>query len=152
MRRKGLEPLIAVVLLVVFTLTIATIIINNVSPFTKMHVEVSGNQAEEIASCVGSSIEIVEAYANSSGKVSKVDIQNTGTIKLVLNELRIIGTDNTCTLWFDASNNSIEASNSMSIAVPNCQVSCSSYQSSTLETSCTNTDGIHLRTQKVQGC
>ena len=71
LKRVGLEPLIAVVLLMVFTLSIAAIIINWTGTSVKEKREASEIQTTQLNECIGISADIIKVYAGGD-KISKI--------------------------------------------------------------------------------
>ncbi|NOQ55369.1 MAG: hypothetical protein GQ477_01040 [Nanohaloarchaea archaeon] len=89
-RRKGISPLIAVVLLIVFTVAISTIIIGWMNDYTKKTTSDASKNTDVVVACAKQMINIPETIGvqtNSSGYVT-VLVENIGqaetTIKQIL--------------------------------------------------------------------
>ena len=78
MKRKGISPLIAVVLLVVFTVAIATIIMSWARTYTKRTSGTIDVSSEEMLSCTDVSVEIEDVYITigSTENITRVIIRN----------------------------------------------------------------------------
>ena len=150
--RKGLEPIIAVMILLVLTLAISTIIIGWAGNITKEKKEVFDKQATELDECAGAAVAIQKIYADANGNISKVDWQNVGTREIFVEELRIVGSNATCTIEFGEENNTAHLGSFNSTSITGCQIKCENYQSTTLQTTCDDIRAVHLKSGKVVGC
>jgi hypothetical protein len=90
---KGIETLIATVLLVAFTVTIAGIMINWVTTFTKSTTETTGSQSNTMIVCNYGSISLRNLKFNSSTSLLQGGIENTGVITLGNITIRVIYTN-----------------------------------------------------------
>lgn len=80
---KGISPLIAEVLLIGFTVAVASIIIVWVTSFTKTSTREIGSQAETQMSCTYGGIEFYDTVTyNSSSSILSGYLRNTGNIPL----------------------------------------------------------------------
>lgn len=77
MKRKGISPLIAAVLLIAFTMAVAAILTAWVTSFTQDTTGQVGNESERLVSCSFASIDIYDAVL--SGSTLTVNVANTGT-------------------------------------------------------------------------
>ena len=78
---KGLSPLIAIVLLVGFTVAVAGIISVWITGTTRTQTEIIGEQADLQAKCVGSTL-VVKEVRRSGGQVNVTYVLETGTESL----------------------------------------------------------------------
>ncbi len=84
-KKKGLSPLIATVLLVVFTIGIATIIISWMNTYTKDATADANQDTRTMLDCTNTNIDIDNVYILSENSV-KVIARNTGHKPLILKE------------------------------------------------------------------
>ncbi len=77
MKRKGISPLIAAVLLIAFTMAVAAILTAWVTSFTQDTTESVGNESERLVGCSFASLDIYDAVL--SGSTLTVNVANTGT-------------------------------------------------------------------------
>ncbi len=75
---KGISPLIASVLLIAFTVSIATIILGWFSGFVKTTTENVSSSTEQTMGCSVAGISIEHIYLNVSGSNASVVVKNTG--------------------------------------------------------------------------
>jgi flagellin-like protein len=84
--KKGISPLIAVVLLIVATIAIATLIINWMSDYTKETTAAVGNTSSVAVECSSASIDIIENFGGTGNGITAV-VQNTGLVDLTLSNV-----------------------------------------------------------------
>ncbi|MEA2003393.1 MAG: hypothetical protein U9O53_00345, partial [archaeon] len=102
-QKKGLSPLIAVVLLVVFTIGIATIIMSWMNSYTKDTTYQATQDSAGVIGCAGVNVEIDEVYILSDNTI-KVIARNTGLKPLIFKEGYVWDTNGTrCILNVTAS-------------------------------------------------
>ncbi|MCJ7450243.1 MAG: hypothetical protein MUP58_00710 [Candidatus Nanohaloarchaeota archaeon QJJ-9] len=77
MKRKGISPLIAAVLLIAFTMAVAAILTAWVTQFTQDTTGAVGNESERVIQCSYAGLSIYDAV-NDSGNLT-VSVANTGT-------------------------------------------------------------------------
>ena len=77
MKRKAISPLIAVVLLVVFTIGIGIIVSSWLSSYTKSTTESAGTASSEVVSCAKQIIDITDVRGTNDGGL-KVRVTNIG--------------------------------------------------------------------------
>ena len=91
---KGISPLIAAVLLIAFTVAIATIIMGWMGTFTRSTTETISNRTDLAIDCASASINIEDVYVTAAEDgVARVIVKNTGfsdnliiqTVQLVKN-------------------------------------------------------------------
>ncbi len=79
MNRKGISPLVAAVLLIAFTLAVASILTAYVTTFTEESAQELGNQTQQVTSCAYAGLSIFDAVYDSSAGEITVNVANTGT-------------------------------------------------------------------------
>ncbi|MBW6462349.1 MAG: hypothetical protein K0B07_04855 [DPANN group archaeon] len=84
-KKKGLSPLIATILLIVFTIGIATIIISWMNTYTKDATLDANTNTQSMLDCTNTNIDIDKVYILSENSV-KVIARNTGHKTLMLKE------------------------------------------------------------------
>lgn len=77
MRRKGISPLIAAVLLIAFTMAVAGILTAWVTSFTQSTTEDVGNESDRLIECSYAGLDITSA--SFDGTDATVVVANTGT-------------------------------------------------------------------------
>jgi len=95
MERKGTSPLIAAVLLIVFTVAVGTLIMNWMTTYTKSTTESAGTETSTTMDCAKQIIDITD-IKQSGGNVT-VLVQNLGSI--TTNMTKVLAYDsngNTC--------------------------------------------------------
>ncbi len=81
MKKKGISPLISVVLLVVFTIAIATMVMNWTKGYTRDTTETMDESSEELLDCSKVSVKITDVFItlNSGGdNATRVFVSNEG--------------------------------------------------------------------------
>jgi len=78
MKRKGISPLIAAVLLIAFTMAVAAILTAWVTTFTQETTSDVGNKTQEQISCSFAGVTIYDAVWDGSDTLT-VSVSNTGT-------------------------------------------------------------------------
>ncbi|MBI4009638.1 MAG: hypothetical protein HY361_00385 [Candidatus Aenigmarchaeota archaeon] len=91
---KGLSPIVAVVLLIGFTVSIAGIVSVWITSTTRTQTEIIGEQASLQAQCVGSTL-VVKEVRRSSGQVNITYALETGTEGLTNISIEAIALGNT---------------------------------------------------------
>lgn len=91
---KGISPLIAAVLLIAFTVSIATIILGWFSSYVRTTSENVTSQTQETVGCSVAGVTIEHVYLNVSGN-AKIVVKNTGFKDLTTVSGLIAGTDGT---------------------------------------------------------
>ncbi|MDY6788865.1 MAG: archaellin/type IV pilin N-terminal domain-containing protein [Candidatus Nanohaloarchaea archaeon] len=79
MNRKGISPLVAAVLLIAFTLAVASILTAYVTTFTEESAQQLGNQTTQVTSCAYAGISIYDAVYDTANSDITVNVANTGT-------------------------------------------------------------------------
>lgn len=80
--RKGISPLIATVLLIAFTLSIAGLLGGWLSSLTKTQTETLEKTSREVVNCTGAIIDIVDVSCSSTNKQFKVTVSNIGSVDM----------------------------------------------------------------------
>lgn len=95
MKRKAISPLIAVVLLVVFTIGIGIIVSSWLSGYTKSTTESAGTASSEVVECAKQIIDISDVYYNNTGSAStvKVRITNLGQVTTYVRKITAMDPD-----------------------------------------------------------
>ena len=95
LRRKGISPLIASVLLIAFTLSIGAFMSAWLQDVTKKQTQAAVDNSKP--ECQFSALNIQNVtYTNSTNRL-KIDIENTGTKSVAINTIRLIYSDDLST-------------------------------------------------------
>ncbi len=96
-RRKGVSPLIAAVLLIVFTIGVATIVMSWVNEYTKDTTEKASENTDQMMDCANTNIDIKDVYINYMGTDTTVKLiaANTGLSDLKVKEAYVMDTNGT---------------------------------------------------------
>ena len=96
-RRKGVSPLIAVVLLIAFTLAIGGFMSTWLQDLTRTQAEDASERAS--AGCVYATINADNVVFNTSGEeYLKLTITNAGTKNVYIDKIRVTGEDSNMTI------------------------------------------------------
>ena len=91
--KKGISPLIASVLLIAFTVAIATLIMGWFSTITRSTTTTVGNKTSESVACSSAQISIEDIYIRQSLFANvTVIVKNTGYATIGINSLQIYNT------------------------------------------------------------
>ncbi len=85
---KGISPLVAAVMLIAVTMTIAGILAFWASSYTSQQTASLENQTQTIRECTGARFRIFTSFYDSGSKVHKIMLENRG-----ISEVEIIGVD-----------------------------------------------------------
>lgn len=100
-KRKGISPLIAVVLLIVFTVAISTIIIGWMNDYTKKTTSDASKNTDVVVACAKQVINIPDSIGiqtNSSGYVT-VLVENIGQAETTINQILAVDNEsNMCSI------------------------------------------------------
>ncbi|NOQ55371.1 MAG: hypothetical protein GQ477_01050 [Nanohaloarchaea archaeon] len=137
-KKKGLSPLIATVLLVVFTIGIATIIISWMNIYTKDATLDANQDTQTMLDCTNTNIDIDKVYILSENSV-KVIARNTGHKPLILKEAFVWDTNGTrCIL--NITDSTLDESESIELTNDSCQITftagCPEFDMATVSTTC----------------
>ncbi len=89
-RIKGISPLIAAVLLIVFTVAIGAVVLNWMTQYTKGTTEKAGTDTSTTVDCAKQILDISDAKYNQSGNEQlTVFVQNLGSVTAQLNTLTL---------------------------------------------------------------
>ena len=92
---KGISPLIAAVLLIAFTVAIATLVMGWFSTFTRTTTTSVTNKTAEAVACSNAQISIEDVYVTAGSAITgnaRIIIKNTGFATLGINGAQIINT------------------------------------------------------------
>ena len=92
---KGISPLIAAVLLIAFTVAIATLIMGWFSTFTRTTTTSVSNKTSEAIACSNAQISIEDVYitaGNIATGSARIVVKNTGFTTLAINGAQVINT------------------------------------------------------------
>ena len=89
---KGISPLVATVLLIAVTMTLAGIIAFWGSSFVRTSLPTE-NQTQALQACTGGSIKLISSNYNSSANTLSLTIYNDGVQKLTLTNITFIYSD-----------------------------------------------------------
>jgi len=81
MKRKGISPLIAAVLLIAFTMAVAAILTAWVTTFTEDTADTVGEEGEQQVSCAFAGLSIYDATVIEADEELVVSVANTGTME-----------------------------------------------------------------------
>jgi len=82
MRRKGISPLIAAVLLIAFTLAVAALLTAWVTTFTQDTTGAIGDRSTEVIECSYAGLSVYSVSYDSGNNWANVSVANTGTTAL----------------------------------------------------------------------
>jgi len=89
---KGISPLIAAVLLIAFTVAIATLIMGWFSTLTRTTTSAVSNKTTEAVACSNAQISISDVYITAGAGVTgsaRVVVKNTGYTTLAVNSVQV---------------------------------------------------------------
>ncbi len=115
---KGISPLIAAVLLIAFTVSIATIILGWFSSFTKGTTANISSQTQTAIGCSAADITIDHIYC--SGTTCRVLVSNTGSKDLTSVNAMIVTTDGTACSTTSSNNLTKGSTKSIEVNVTDC--------------------------------
>ena len=130
--QKGISPLVATVLLIAVTMTIAAIIAYWASSFTRSSLP-SENRTTSMESCAGADFNIYYQTYNSTTKNLVIVLQNTGSASLTITNITFIYPDGS--LESKIISMSLPESSLKSYTLSNVT---SGYKSYTIFTNCPN--------------
>lgn len=82
MRRKGISPLIAAVLLIAFTLAVAALLTAWVTTFTQDTTDAVGDRSTEVIECSYAGLSVYSVSYDNNNNWVNVSVANTGTTAL----------------------------------------------------------------------
>lgn len=137
-KKKGLSPLIAAVLLIVFTIGIATIIMSWINTYTKDTTSEASQNTQDLIDCASTNMDIQDVYILAPTSV-KVIARNTGMKPIIIKEGHIWDTNGTsCMLNFTAS--LVDEGISFNLINTTCPITftagCPEFQKVTISTTC----------------
>ena len=96
MRRKGVSPLIATVLLIVFTVAISTIVVSWLRDYTSDTTSSVSGTSQEVIECAKQNLKISNAYitVNTATGISdiKATLRNTGSVNFTISSAYVYNT------------------------------------------------------------
>ncbi len=137
-KKKGLSPLIAAVLLIVFTIGIATIIMSWINTYTKDTTSEASKNTQDLIDCTSTNVNILDVYILAPTSV-KVIARNTGMKPIMVKECYVWDTNGTrCMLNFTAS--MVDEGISFDLINTTCPITftagCPEFQKVTISTTC----------------
>jgi len=90
--QKGISPLVATVLLIAITMTLAGIVAFWGSSFFRTSLPTE-NQTQALQACSGGSIKLISSSYDSNTQTFTITIYNDGTQRLVINNITFIYAD-----------------------------------------------------------
>jgi flagellin-like protein len=90
--QKGISPLVATVLLIAITMTLAGIVAFWGSSFVRTGLPTE-NQTQALQACIGGSIELISSSYDSNTQTFTITIYNNGTQRLVITNITFIYAD-----------------------------------------------------------
>ena len=97
MKRKGVSPLIAAVLLIVFTVAISTIVVNWLRDYTTETTSSVGETSREVIDCAKENLKMTNAYITvnttaDADDVIKATLKNTGHVDFTISSAYVYNT------------------------------------------------------------
>lgn len=97
MKRKGISPLIAAVLLIVFTVAISTIVVNWLRDYTTETTSSVGDTSQEVLECAKQNLQISNIYltinTTAGGEdIVKATLKNTGSVNFTVSSAYVYDT------------------------------------------------------------
>ncbi len=92
--KKGISPLIAAVLLIAFTVAIATLVMGWFSQVTRTTTTTVSNKTTEAVSCSNAQVTIEDVYMrlNATESDARVIVKNTGFSSITITSLQVYNT------------------------------------------------------------
>ncbi|MEM5868696.1 MAG: archaellin/type IV pilin N-terminal domain-containing protein [Candidatus Aenigmatarchaeota archaeon] len=134
---KGLSPLIASVLLIAFTVSVAMIIMTWFSSFARGTTESIGATGETAVGCSSAGINIEHVYISGTNGV--IVVRNIGFVPLNVTGMIVNTTGSTCTT---ASPTTVDVGETKALSLTNCNppgmggVTCSAFSRAIVSTNC----------------
>ncbi len=137
-QKKGISPLIAAVLLIVFTIGISTIIMSWINTYTKDTTSEASRNTQDLLDCASTNVNILDVYILGPTSV-KVIARNTGMKPIMIKEGYVWDTNGTrCILNFTTS--MIDGGISFDLINTTCSITfnagCPEFQKATISTTC----------------
>lgn len=137
-QKKGLSPLIAAVLLIVFTIGIATIIMSWINAYTKDTTYQASQNTQDVIDCASTNVDIDSVYILSANSV-KVIARNSGLKPMLIKEAYMWDTNGTrCIL--NGTTSLIDKSISFELINASCSISftsgCLEFDKVTVSNTC----------------
>ncbi len=96
MRKKGVSPLIATVLLIVFTVAISTLVVSWLREYTADTTSSVGDTSQEVIECAKQNLKISNSYitVNTTTGISdvKATLKNTGSVNFTISSAYVYDT------------------------------------------------------------
>ena len=137
---KGISPLIASVLLIAFTVSVAMIVMGWFSGFTKTTTENISNSAVQGIDCSSASVDIDHIYITGTSAI--IILKNTGSVGLQATGMIINTTGGSCV----SSTTTITQGNTTSLSLTGCYPaamggsSCLYFSKAIITTSCSGVE------------
>jgi flagellin-like protein len=155
MKRKGVHPLIATVLLIAFTVALGSVLMGWVSSLQKESQSSITNKTTEAIDCNSADITIDDVYINYARNVSRVIIRNSGQV----DNLQVTGAffTNTAGLSANLTNATVlpivlnrGEIKQLEFNITGIMTSCANFSKVIVSTSCAGKKDIFTRTPR--GC
>lgn len=135
--RKGVSPLIALVLGVIITIAIAVVLTGWLQRYSVETIKSAGN-ATQTVDCGKSIIEISDVYINTTSDDVIVNIKNSGYNDVTLKEVKFYSTNlSSCIINISSSNGFVEQGDTYQAKNSSCEL---------ISGNCTNFDKIRATT------
>lgn len=151
-RRKGISPLIASVLLIVFTISIATVIVTWLNKYTSTTTETADVTNQNLLDCTKQRPVIDNVFLNSSNYVSKILVRSAGSQSLVLTSLQVLASDGTVCAATNVNGVALAVGNSTVFSVPACAINCTNFQVARVTTTCGQSSDEFMQKSLIVGC
>lgn len=154
--RKGISPLIASVLLIVFTISIATLIVTWLNNYTASTTEEVDQSNQQFLECSKQRPLIDNVFANSSSStkpIVRVAVRNAGTDSFTLKSLQVFGEDGTTCTGFGVNDRVMTVGNSSVFNFTEaCAVNCTTFQLARVTTTCGPSSNEFAAKSLIVGC
>ena len=150
--RKGISPMVATVLLIVFAIALGGIIFSWLTNYSSQTTQETSAASGELADCAKAGITIDAVYKHATAnEVVKVDVRNTGQTETTPQTVTVSSATGSCTLTGSAGALAVGGVRTYSIA--NCAaVTCSSYANTRITTTCGSVSATHTTNTSIIGC
>ena len=150
--RKGVSPLIATVLLIVFTIALGTIIIAWLTNYTSTTTEQTSATSNRLTECAKAAITIDAIYSSTADKnITKVDVRNNGLLKINVTNVVVSSVGTSCKLVATATED-MQVGDLRSFTNSACSITCNSYANTRVTTNCGTATATHTTNETIYGC
>lgn len=150
--KKGISPLIATVLLVVFTIAVGTTIFTWTGQYTSDALD-KANQVSKVAvDCSKQGVNIVRVFATTAQKnITKIDVSSTGTDPVPIQRL-MVSTSGNAQCSYNVSGVVIAPGNIHSFLNQSCPVTCTTVDNIRVSTFCGSASDVITNNASIVGC